>query len=330
MGHLPWGEVEWRQFALDARSADWSRVARGIDVTLFAGADSLTSATLSAVAPRPYEQDPDADAKVLECQHIASVFERAGEFDLIHNHFDFLPLTYSRPVDTRVAQTIHGLSSERIAPVYRRYDDRVTDVAISEADRHPDLTYAATVHHGIPIGSVPVGSGSADGTLAFFGRIHPDKGTDLVIEVARRTGRPLVLASIVQDQAFFDERVAPHLDGDRVRFLGPVASGQRDELLGSVDALLHPVRFAEPFGLSMVEAMACGTPVIATRLGPVPEVVADGETGFVVDDLDAAVVAVDRLGEIDRVACRARVQERFSVDRMVEGYLRVYEGVLAD
>ena len=304
-------------------------VARGVDVTLFATADSSTSATLAAVAPRPYEEDPDADAKVLECQHIASVFERAPEFDLIHNHFDFLPLTYSRLVDTPVVQTIHGLSSERIVPVYRRYDDRVTYVAISEADRHPDLTYAATVHHGIPAASVPVGPGSAEGTLAFFGRIHPDKGTDLAIEVALRTGRPLVLAGIVQDQAYFDERVAPHIDGDRVRFLGPVGPEQRDELLGSVDALLHLVRFAEPFGLSMVEAMACGTPVIATRLGSVPEVVVHGETGFVVDDLDEAVDAVGRLGQIDRRACRAHVEERFSVDRMVEGYLRVYEGVLA-
>ena len=213
-------------------------------------------------------------------------------------------------------------------PVYRRYDDRVTYVAISEADRHPDLTYAATVHHGIPVSSVPVGPGSPAGTLAFFGRIHPDKGTDLAIEVARRTGRPLVLAGIVQDQAYFDSRVAPHLDGDQVRFLGPVGPDQRDELLGSVDALLHLVRFAEPFGLSMVEAMACGTPVIATRLGSVPEVVVHGETGFVVDDLDEAAEAVGRLGQIDRRACRGHVEERFSVDRMVEGYLRVYEGVL--
>ncbi len=300
-------------------------VARGVDVTLFATADSVTSATLAAVVPRPYEEDRDADAKVAECLHIAAAFERADEFDVLHNHFDFLPLSYSRLVDTPVVSTIHGFSSERIVPVYRRYDDRVAYVAISDADRHPDLTYAATVHHGIPVEEVPLGSGSSDGTLVFLGRIHPDKGTAEAIEVARRAGRPLVLAGIVQDQAYFEAQVRPHVDDDRVRFLGPVGPEERDEVLGAADALLHLVNFAEPFGLSMVEAMACGTPVIATPLGAVPEVVADGRTGFLVRDVDAAVAAVGRLGELDRAGCRAHVQQHFSVDRMVEGYLAVYE-----
>ena len=299
-------------------------VARGVDVTLFATADSVTSATLEAVTPRPYEEDAEADAKVAECLHIAAAFERAGDFDVLHNHFDFLPLAFSRLVATPVVSTIHGFSSERIVPVYRRYDDRVAYVAISEADRHPDLTYAATVHHGIPVAEVAVGPGSTDGTLVFFGRIHPDKGTAEAIEVARRTERPLVLAGIIQDHAYFDAEVRPHLDGERIRFLGSVGPEERDEVLGGADALLHLVRFAEPFGLSMVEAMACGTPVIATALGAVPEVVSDGRTGFLVADVDAAVRAVGRLGEIDRSDCRARVEEHFSVDRMVEGYLEVY------
>jgi glycosyltransferase involved in cell wall biosynthesis len=303
-------------------------VARGVDVTLFASGDSRTHARLASVVDRPYEEDGSYDVKVAECLHISSAFERAAEFDLLHNHFDFLPLTYSRLVDTPVVTTIHGLSSEQIAPVYRRYDDRVHYVAISEADRHPDLTYAATVHHGIPVQDVPVGAGSTDGSLVFFGRIHPHKGTAEAIEVARRCDRPLVLAGIVQDRSYFDACVRPHLDDDRVRYLGPVAAEDRDRVLGEADALLHLVSFAEPFGLSMVEAMACGTPVIATRLGSVPEVVADGRTGFVVDDLDAAVRAVGRLGELSRRACRAHVEERFSVDRMVEGYLEVYRGVL--
>lgn len=300
-------------------------VARGVDVTLFATADSVTSAALEAVVARPYEEDPEADAKVAECLHIAAAFERADEFDVLHNHFDFLPLTYSRLVSTPVVSTIHGFSSERIVPVYRRYDDRVAYVAISEADRHPDLTYAATVHHGIAVEEVPLGTGSSDGTLVFLGRIHPDKGTAEAIEVARRAGRPLVIAGIVQDQAYFEAQVRPHVDGDRVRFLGPVGPAERDEVLGAADALLHLVSFAEPFGLSMVEAMACGTPVIATPLGAVPEVVADGRTGFVVGDVDAAVVAVGRLAELDRADCRAHVQQHFSVDRMVDGYLEVYE-----
>ena len=303
-------------------------VARGVDVTLFASGDSHTAATLSSVVDRPYEEDDGYDVKVAECLHISAAFERASEFDLLHNHFDFLPLTYSRLVDTPVVTTIHGLSSEQIAPVYRRYDDVAHYVAISEADRHPDLTYAATVHHGIPVQDVPVGAGSPDGALVFFGRIHPHKGTAEAIEVARRCDRPLVLAGIVQDQEYFDARVRPHLDDDRVRYLGPVAAEDRDRVLGGADALLHLVSFAEPFGLSMVEAMACGTPVIATPLGSVPEVVADGRTGFVVEGVDAAVAAVGRLGELSRADCRAHVEERFSVDRMVDGYLEVYRDVL--
>jgi glycosyltransferase involved in cell wall biosynthesis len=305
-------------------------VARGIEVTLFATADSLTSATLSSTAARPYEEDGSYDVKVAECLHIAAAFERAGEFDLLHNHFDFLPLTYSRLVDTPLVTTIHGLSSEHIAPVYRQYDDRIAYVAISEADRHPDLTYAATVHHGIPVQDVPLGAGSRDGTLVFLGRIHPHKGTAEAIEVARRTDRPLVIAGIVQDADYFDAQVRPHLDGERVRYVGPVGSTERDELLGSADALLHLVSFAEPFGLSMVEAMACGTPVVGTRLGSVPEVVAHGRTGFVVDDLEGAVAAVDRLDDLARADCRAHVEQRFSVERMVEGYLAVYDGVLGE
>ncbi len=299
-------------------------VARGVDVTLFATADSLTSARLVAVCERPYEEDPGVDAKVAECLHVAAAFERAGELDLLHNHFDFLPLTFTELVDIPVVTTIHGFSSERILPVYRRYDERVAYVAISDADRHADLSYAATIHHGTPVDDVPVGAGSDDGTLAFFGRIHPHKGAKEAIEVAHRTGRPLVLAGIVQDEAYFDAEVRPHLDGDQVRFLGALGPSARDELLGSADALLHLVSFAEPFGLSMIEAMACGTPVIATPLGAVPEVVADGRTGHLVADVDAAVDAVGRLDRLSRSDCRAHVAEHFSVDRMVDRYLDLY------
>lgn len=303
-------------------------VARGVDVTLFASADSLTSARLVAVCERPYEEDPEVDAKVAECIHIATMMEHSGEFDLVHNHFDFLPLTYARLIDTPIVTTIHGFSSERIVRVYRRYDDHVAYVAISDADRHPDLSYAATVHHGIPVELSAEGPGSADGTLVFFGRIHPDKGTAEAIEVARRSGRPLVLAGIVQDQTYFDEQVAPHIDGERVRYVGPVGPAERDQLLGHCDALLHLVNFAEPFGLSMIEAMACGTPVIATPRGAVPEVVADGRTGFIVDGVDDAVAAVDRLDRLDRAACRGHIEDNFSIGRMVDGYLAVYRSIL--
>jgi len=303
-------------------------VARGVDVTLFATGDSVTSARLVSVCARSYEEDRDVDPKVAEGMHIAAALEAAGDLDLLHNHFDFLPLTYSRLVDTPMVTTIHGFSSERILEVYRRYDDRVAYVAISDADRHPDLHYAATVHHGIPVPDGPLGPGSDDGTLVFFGRIHPHKGTAAAIEVAHRAGRPLVLAGIVQDQGYFDAEVAPHIDGRNVRYLGPIGPEQRDDLLGHADALLHMVSFAEPFGLSMVEAMACGTPVVARPLGAVPEVVEDGRTGFLVDTVDEAVTALGRLDRIDRAACRAHVEARFSVDRMVDGYLEVYRSLV--
>jgi glycosyltransferase involved in cell wall biosynthesis len=178
------------------------------------------------------------------------------------------------------------------------------------------------------VAEVPLGEGSTDGTLAFFGRIHPDKGTAEAIDVARRTGRRLVIAGIVQDAAYFDACVAPHLDDEQVRFLGPVGPDRRNELLGGVDALLHLVDFEEPFGLSMIEAMACGTPVVATRRGAVPEVVADGRSGFVVGSVEEAVHAVERLPELRREWCRAHVADHFSVDRMVDGYLAVYRSLL--
>ncbi len=188
-------------------------VARGHDVTLFATADSTTTARLHAEAPAGYEEDPRVDAKVYEALHIAAAFERADEFDVISNQFDFLPLAFSRLVSTPVVTTIHGFSSERIVPVYRAYDDIGHYVAISDADRHPDLTYAATIHHGIDVDDFTVGAGDG-GYLLFLGRIHPHKGTAEAIDVARRAGVPLVIAGIVQDAEYFEQHVAPHIDGD--------------------------------------------------------------------------------------------------------------------
>lgn len=304
-------------------------VARGVDVTLFATADAITSARLAAVAPRPYAEEPPLDAKVWECLHIAHAFERAEEFDLIHNHFDFLPLSYSGLVRTPVLTTIHGFSSERILPVYERYNGGTYYVAISDADRHPHLDYAATIYHGIPLEEftfrrVP------DDYLLFFGRIHPDKGAAEAIAVAHQAGRRLLLAGIVHDHDYFARAIAPHLDGDRVAFLGVADPARRDALLGGAVALLHLVDFAEPFGLSMVEAMACGTPVIAYGRGSIPEVIDDGETGFVVRGIAEAVAAVARAATLDRAHIRQRAAERFSQGRMVEEYLRVYEAILRE
>ena len=315
----------WEQFASLLTEG---LVARGVDVTLFATSDSVTTARLAAVVARGYAEDPGADPKVVECLHIAHAFERAHEFDVLHNGFDFLPLTYSGLVDTPVLTTIHGFSSPRILRVYRRYDQETAYVAISEADRHPDLSYLATIHHGIDTSAFSPHA-SPGGYLLFFGRIHPDKGAAEAIDVADATGLPLVLAGIVQDQRYFDERVAPRLDGDRVRFVGAVRAEDRSELLGGAVALLHLIDFDEPFGYSVVEAMACGTPVVAFRRGSMPELVEDARTGYVVDDVDGAVAAVARVGSLDRTGIRLRAVERFDVARMVDEYLAAYATVLA-
>ena len=301
-------------------------VARGVDVTLFAAADSVTSARLVGTIPTGYSEDPDLDPKVWEALHIATVFERAEEFDLIHNNFDFLPLTYSGLVDTPVLTTIHGFSSEKIVPVFERYDHRGHYVAISDADRHPKLHYEATIHHGIQMQEFPLVSTPGD-YLLFFGRIHPHKGTAEAIDVAERAGLPLTIAGIVQDQEYFDRAVEPRIDGDRVRYIGSVGPDERGAVLGGAIALLHLISFAEPFGFSVIESMACGTPVIATRLGSMPELVRDGVNGYLVDGPDQAVGAIEAAGRLERSAVRTSVEQRFDVSRMVEEYIDVYRRV---
>jgi glycosyltransferase involved in cell wall biosynthesis len=313
----------WEQFASLLTEG---LVDRGVDVTLFATADSVTAARLGSVVPQGYSENPEIDPKVSECLHIAYAFERAGEFDVIHNGFDFLPLTYSGLVETPVLTTIHGFSSPRILPVYQRYNTTTAYVAISDADRHPTLDYVATIHHGIDTDAFSLHP-SPGGYLLFFGRIHPDKGTVEAIDAAERSGLPLVLAGIVQDQRYFDELVAPRIDGDAVRFIGAVGPEERSVLLGGAVALLHLIRFEEPFGYSVVEAMACGTPVIAFRRGSMPELIADGTTGFLVDDVDGAVASVGRSQALDRPAIRAEAVARFGIDRMVDAYLAAYETV---
>jgi glycosyltransferase involved in cell wall biosynthesis len=302
-------------------------VARGVDVTLFATADSITSGTLAGVCPRPYSEDPTIDAKVWELLHVSHVFERAGEFDLIHNQADFVALAFSRFVETPVVTTIHGFSSERIVPAYARYQDRVSYVAISDADRRRDLRYAATIHHGVVLDELPFEpKGGED--LLFFGRIHPDKGAVEAIEAARRSGRRLAIAGIIQDREYYERLVAPAIDGDLVTYDGPVGGSARTRMLGAARALLHLINFDEPFGLSVIEAMACGTPVIACNRGSMGELIEHGVTGFLVDDVDGAVEAIARIDEIDRVACRAAVEAHFTVERMADRYLSLYRTLL--
>jgi glycosyltransferase involved in cell wall biosynthesis len=296
-------------------------VARGWDVTLFASADSVTKARLHAVVDQGYEENSQADPKVAEYLHISEAFEHAGEFDLIHSHYDFMALTYSRLVKTPVLTTIHGFSSPKIMPVYCKYRDGYF-VSISDSDRAPGLNYLATVYNGIDLALYPLRESGGD-DLVFLGRIHPDKGVHLAIDVARQSGLPLLIAGIIQDQQYFSEQVQPHLDR-QIRYVGPVDVQGKNELFSRARALLHLNTIPERFGLVLAEANAAGVPVIAMDLGSCREVIEDGETGFLVDGVAGAVRAVERVQEIDGAACRRRVQQHFSIETMVLAYERVY------
>jgi glycosyltransferase involved in cell wall biosynthesis len=320
----PHGYGPWEQVTSHLTEA---LVAKGVDVTLFATQDSMTSGHLAGPVARGYSEDRDIDAKTWELLHVAHLFERADEFDIIHNHADIVPLAFSRLVDTPVVTTIHGFSSERILPIFRSYDDRVAYVAISDTDRHPDLTYAATIHHGINIDDFPFDPVGGP-NLLFFGRIHPDKGASDAIRAAMATGHRLEMAGIIQDHDYHQREVAPFIDGDRIVHVGVVGGSHRAALLGRSRALLHLIGFDEPFGLSVVEAMACGTPVIAYRRGSMAELIDDGVTGFLVDSFDEAIAAIGRIGEIDRAACRKAATARFGVERMAEDYIALYEDLI--
>ena len=300
-------------------------VARGWDVTLFASGDSVTCAHLHAVLDRGYEEDSTLDPKVAEYLHISEAFEHAAEFDLIHSHYDFMPLSYTRLVKTPVLTTIHGFSSAKIMPIYQKYRDGYF-VSVSDSDRATGLNYLATVYNGIDLSLYPFQQCGGD-DLIFLGRIHPDKGVHLAIEVARLSGMRLIIAGIVQDKAYFREQIEPHLDDQNILYIGPVDVRAKNELFARARVLLHLNTIPERFGLVLVEANAAGVPVIAMDLGSCREVIKDRETGFLVDSVVEAVRAVGRISEIDRSACRSRVRQYFSIETMVDGYERVYSTI---
>jgi glycosyltransferase involved in cell wall biosynthesis len=326
------GPIAWR--TPPRHYGPWERVTsllteglvrRGVEVTLFATADSLTAAHLEHVAPHGYAEDPTMDGRVWEALHVGHAIDLSSRFDLVHNQLDWLPLAFAGQWGAPMVTTIHGFSGAGILPAYQHGGSAF--VSISDADRSPVLDYVATVHHGIDMqefeSTVPVGE-----DLVVFGRIHPDKGIADAIEIARRADRRLVICGIVQDHAYFTERVEPHIDGVRVVFRGSVGPEERADVLASAAVLLHPIHFDEPFGLSVVEAMASGTPVVAYRRGSMTEIIDEGVTGFTVPDIDEAVVAIPRAAALDRSLVQARARERFSVERMVDGYLEVYRALL--
>jgi glycosyltransferase involved in cell wall biosynthesis len=313
----------WEQMASNLTEG---LLQKGLDVTLFATGDSITAGKLEAVIAKGYEEDRTQDAKVVECLHISHLMEHAGEYDLIHNHYDFLPLSYSELVNTPLITTIHGFSSEKIVAVYQKYNKHGHYVSISNANRHPSLNYLATVYNGIETHNFTYNDSPED-YLLFFGRIHPDKGTAEAIQIAIQSKKKLIIAGIVQDSNYFRDKVEPYLNGD-IEFIGSAGPEKRNELLGKATALLHPINFEEPFGLSVAEAMACGTPVIAFNKGSMPELIKDRETGFLVEDVDGAVDAVSELSAINRSACREWALAQFSQEKMVADYIANYHKIL--
>ena len=296
----------------------------GFDVTLFATKDSETKGRLDGVIPMGYEEDKDIDPKVAECTHISYLMEKANSFDLIHNHFDFLPLTYSHLIKTPMVTTIHGFSSPKIIPVYKKYNNRNYYVSISNSDRSPELTYVSTVYNGIDENLFTLNEKPGD-YLLYFGRIHHDKGTWEAIQIAKKAKMKLIISGIIQDKTYYDEKVAPFINDENVLYVGSSGSEKRDTLLGNAYALLHPINFEEPFGLSVAESMFCGTPVIAFNKGAMQELILNARTGFLVQDIDEAVERVSDIPGVKRKYCREWAESKFSKKKMITDYINTYK-----
>jgi glycosyltransferase involved in cell wall biosynthesis len=309
-------------------------VRQGHDVTLFASGDSRTSARLVASTPQALRLaheviDPVAH-QVVELEQVAAEAER---FDIIHWHLDYFHFPMSRRLGVPQLTTLHGrLDIADLQSVYDEFTDMPL-VSISDDQRTPlpQGNWAATIHHGLPPHEFRP-SYEAGTYLAFLGRISPEKRVDRAIEAARRAGISLKIGAKVDpvDQAYFDEHIEPLLEADDVEYVGEVGGREKEELLQGAAALLFPIDWCEPFGLVMIEAMACGTPVIANRNGSVPEVIADGRNGFIVENLDECVDAIRGIGELDRRTVRRSFDERFTVERMTRDYVRVYESLAAE
>ncbi len=326
--------IAWRTPPL--KYGPWEQVAaniteglikKGMKVTLFATGNSQTKAELRYISKTAYAEDPSLDPKVWECLHISMAMEQAKEFDIIHNHFDFLPLTYSGLIKTPMLTTIHGFSSEKIIPVYKKYNKKNAYVSISNSDRSPELDYIATVYNGIDKSQFTYNANPKN-YLLFFGRIHPDKGTWESIQIAKQAGKKLIISGLIQDENYFEKKVKPFINDEDIVYLGNSGPKQRDKLLGEALALLHPISFDEPFGLSVAEAMLCGTPVIAFNRGSMPELIKHGNTGFLVKNIEEAVEAINNISSLKREDCHQWALQNFSLERMVDDYLDVYQHLI--
>ena len=311
------------------------QVRRGHEVTLFASGDSRTSAALVAPVPRALRLDLGAgDPLAPHVVELAQVFERADDFDLIHCHVDYLAFPFTRLVATPTVHTLHGrLDLPHLRGVMAHFSD-VPLVSISDAQRRPledlPLAWAGTVHHGVPLDAYRPGSGRG-GYLAFLGRISPEKRPDLAIAAAKRAGMRLKIAAKVDpvDRRYFEREIEPLLADPLIEYLGEIGEAEKLAFLGNAAGLLFPIDWPEPFGLVMIEALACGTPVIARPCGSVPEVITPGRTGFIADSVDEIAEAVRHLARIDRAACRREAEARFSVGRMADAYEAIYAALEA-
>ncbi|MCX8048838.1 MAG: glycosyltransferase family 4 protein [Methylohalobius sp.] len=310
-----------------------SLVREGVDVTLFASRDSITSARLAGIIPHPVQEDPELRqrSRGYEILHVLHCLERAGEFDLIHSHAGSFAVSYAPFVAVPFVVTLHGSGAEPDSQVLYRRFSYLPYVAISQAERRllPELNYAATIHHGIEVEQFPF-SDRVGQYLLFVGRLAKVKGVHHAIALARHTNLPLVLAGIVpkEEETYFEREILPHIDDDQIRYVGPVDAAQRNALCLEALAFLHLVEYEEAFGLTMIEAMACGLPVIGFARGAVPEVIAHQRTGFVVQTLEEAVEAVGKIPLLSRAACRMWVSERFHARRMAQAHVELYQKLL--
>jgi glycosyltransferase involved in cell wall biosynthesis len=309
-------------------------VRRGHDVTLFASGDSRTRATLVPITARALRRDSvRADPHIYRLLQLGAVFERATDFDIIHSHLDYHALPFGRLVRTPLVTTQHGrLDLPGLGALFRCYPE-APQVSVSAGQRRPlaRANWVATVHNGLDLAPRRSGDGGTGGYLAFLGRVSPEKNLAGAVAIARRAGIPLKIAAKIgaADRAYYEARLRPLIDGRFIEYVGEIGDGEKRAFLGAAEALLFPVRWPEPFGLAMIEAMACGTPVLALRRGAVPEVVEDGVTGFVRDTEEELAEAMWQLPALDRAACRRRVEEHFSAAAMADGYEAVYRALTA-
>jgi len=297
------------------------------EVTLFATGDSLTKGRLKWICPRPISEDRRLEPKVYQYLHSALVFEEAENYDIIHNHYDAYPLVFSKLIKTPVITTIHGFSSPQVKEIYQRYSNTYF-VSISLADRKhaPDLNYIANIYHGIPVEQYQFNPQPED-YFCFVGRISAEKGVHLSVQLAKKIGFKFKIAGLIQDENYFNQQIKPYLDA-KIEFLGLINEKDKKKLLASAKGFLHLNTYPEGFGLSLIEAMACGTPVIGMNLGSIPEVIEDKKTGFVVNNTEDAEEAIKKIDQISRKSCRERVEKYFTVEKMVDEYEKVYRQIL--